>query len=354
MTSALAVREEASITVTKDQLDLIRRTVAKDATPDELKLYLYDCQRQGVHPLDKLIHFTKRSGKYTPITSIDFMRIRAGETNEYAGSDAALFAGKDGVWSSLWVAAEPPLAALVTVWRLVQGVRCKFEAVARWSEYKPDANDFMWKKMPATMLSKCAEACALRKGFPRQLAGLYAKEELDQADEPKGYVVTAPKFAGVAQEKSTEPVTRRMDARGDAAQGNEPERLIRPDVVAETVPPAPSDEGPDLGVDLPAGARRILQVRAGKAGSKAEIVFNTNPPGDARPSYGTEAAFLCFKAPVVGLAEQLCQDGEGCFVEMKQSTSGNWRVENLTRIPKDYNPPSGIAQGEITDSDIPF
>ena len=28
-------------------------------------------EQQGVHPLDKLIHFTKRGGRYTPITSID-------------------------------------------------------------------------------------------------------------------------------------------------------------------------------------------------------------------------------------------------------------------------------------------
>jgi phage recombination protein Bet len=187
MTTALAERTAPSVTA--DQLDLVRRTIAADATPDELKLYLYDCARQGVHPLDKLLHFTKRKGKYTPITSIDFMRTRAAETNEYAGSDVPLFAGKDGVWSSLWLEPGPPAAALVAVWRLVQGQRCKFEAVARWTEYKPEANDFMWQRMPATMLSKCAEALALRKGFPRQLAGLYAAEELDQAEPPPAPVV---------------------------------------------------------------------------------------------------------------------------------------------------------------------
>lgn len=179
MSIALVQSQAASPEVTTDQLDLIRRTIAKDATPDELKLYLYDCARQGVHPLDRLIHFTKRSGRYTPITSIDFMRIRAADSGEYAGSDDADFRDTEPGDTE-----HPGFIASVTVWRLVQGTRCSFTATARWTEYKPDANDFMWKKMPHTMLGKCAEALALRKGFPKQLAGLYAREEMDQAPAP--------------------------------------------------------------------------------------------------------------------------------------------------------------------------
>lgn len=187
MSTALGTIDVAPV-VTAEQLDLVKKTVANGATADELKLYLYDCARQGVHPLDKLIHFTKRSGKYTPITSIDFMRIRAADTGDYAGSDDALFVGTP---------QKEDFAASVTVWRFVQGQRCAFTATARWPEYKPEANDFMWKKMPHTMLGKCAEALALRKGFPKQLAGLYAKEEMDQAgptDTPRanGHTPKAP------------------------------------------------------------------------------------------------------------------------------------------------------------------
>jgi len=174
MTLALIERQPQSVAVTADEVALVRETVAKGATDAELKLYFYDCQRQGVHPLDRLIHFTKRGNKYTPVIGIDFMRTRAADSGEYAGSDDAAFTGKQK--ADDW-------AATVTVWRIVQGQRCAFTATARWSEYKPDAAH-MWARMPHTMLAKCAEALALRKGFPRQLAGLYAQEEMAQADRP--------------------------------------------------------------------------------------------------------------------------------------------------------------------------
>jgi phage recombination protein Bet len=174
MTDALALAPApAAPIVTRDQLDLIKRTVAVGATDAELELFLFDCQRRGVHPLDRLIHFTKRSGRYTPITSIDFLRGRAHDTGEMAGSDDVVF-DKDA------------RTATVTVYRLTRGTRYAYSATARYGEYVPDPGpngrgDVMWKRMPHVMLGKCAEALALRKAFPQQLGGLYVKEELEQA-----------------------------------------------------------------------------------------------------------------------------------------------------------------------------
>jgi phage recombination protein Bet len=158
--------------VTRDDLDLIKRTVAAGASDSELSLFLFDCQRRGVHPLDRLLHFTKRGGKYTPITSIDYLRTRAADTGEMAGSDDAVF-DKDA------------RTATVTVYRLTRGTRYAYSATARYTEYVPDPGpngrgDTLWRKMPHVMLSKCAEALALRKAFPQQLAGLYVTEELEQ------------------------------------------------------------------------------------------------------------------------------------------------------------------------------
>jgi phage recombination protein Bet len=185
-TMALTEAPAIAPLVTVDQLALIKKTIAKDATDAELELFLYDNARRGVHPLDRLIHFSKRSGRYTPITSIDFMRSRAAQTGDYAGNDDATFTG--AIRSEQW-------AATVTVYRFVHEQKCLFTATARWPEYRPAENDFMYKKMPHTMLAKCAEALALRKGFPQELSGLYAAEEMAQAgsvDMTTGEIAEAP------------------------------------------------------------------------------------------------------------------------------------------------------------------
>jgi phage recombination protein Bet len=173
MPDAIALAAPPAPVVTRDQLDLIKQTVAIGATDAELKLYLYDCARRGVHPLDGLVHFTKRGGRYRPVVGIDYLRGRAHDTGEVAGIDDVIF-------------DKEAHTATVTVYRLTRGTRYAYTATARYGEYVPEAGpngrgDVMWRRMPHVMLGKCAEALALRKAFPQQLGGLYVKEELDQA-----------------------------------------------------------------------------------------------------------------------------------------------------------------------------
>ena len=173
--------------VSKKEIELIKRTVARDATDEELHLFLYDCKRRGVHPLDKKLHFTKVGGRYTPITSIDFLLSQAAATGAYAGSDDTVFVEEDG----------RPHAATTTVYRIVQGHRCAFTATARFEEYLPRAGAPMWMKMPYAMLGKCSLALALRRGFPQETAGLYTSDEMQQAE---------PVYAAPATTTTTQPV----------------------------------------------------------------------------------------------------------------------------------------------------
>lgn len=316
MSNALAERPiEAIANVTPEQLELVKRTIAQGATADELKLYLYDCVRQGVHPMDRLIHFTKRGGKYTPITSIDFMRIRAAETNEYAGSDDAAF---------LLSEVKHPEEAKVTVWRLVQGQRCAFTATARWSEYYPgDQGGMMWRKMPHTMLAKCAEALALRKGFPRQLAGLYAKEEMDQADKG-GYTVTPPA-----------PVTSRRteDIPGDPLGAV----VGRPTVLGPPgVPLMPPADGPDR-IDGSLYIERVDVRDTKNPNVKKHLIVLSD---------GRELSTI--NPGLAALAEQCCQERVAVEVQSKASKWG----EDLTGLERaamqiDHSAP-------VDEKDLPF
>lgn len=311
MTTAIAERPAA---LPKDQLELVRRTVANGATNDELALFLYDCERRGIHPLDKLLHFTKRGGKYTPVTSIDFMRAQAAMSGEMAGSEDPVFGFDEGEEPS-----GKPDRATVTVYRMTQGQRFPYTATARWTEYCPD-NGQMWKRMPHTMLGKCAEALALRKAFPQQLAGLYSREEMDQADAPQGYVVEAP-----AASTPTVATSHRL--------------AVSSPSVPNGGDSGHSNEGPDLGADLPAGAKRIVKVEPNKGGAEARITFHDR------------SEHLTYKPQLVALAEQLCQDSTPIFPDLKKSASGNFYIVGLVPIPKDYNP----ATGEMIDAkDIPF
>jgi phage recombination protein Bet len=159
---------------TEQQVNLIRNTVARGATEDELKLFLYTAARTGLDPITHQIHFVKRGRDMTIQTGIDGYRAIAERKGDLAGIEDAIYDTED---------AEHPGKATVTVWRLVDGHRVSFTASARWNEYAPQgAQSFMWNKMPYLMLAKCAEALALRKAFPNDLSGLYTDEEMQQAD----------------------------------------------------------------------------------------------------------------------------------------------------------------------------
>lgn len=159
---------------TAEQIDLITKTVAPGLTKPELQLYLYQAAKTGLDPLARQIHAVKRSNRVTIQTSIDGYRLIADRTGKYAGNDDPVYQGDNNGF---------PIAATVTVWKIVNGVRCPFTATARWSEYFPgEQQGFMWKKMPHLMIGKCAEALALRKAFPAELSGLYTNEEMEQAE----------------------------------------------------------------------------------------------------------------------------------------------------------------------------
>ncbi len=188
-TSELAI-QPGQTGFTQKQIAALRQLGVEKVNESDLAVFFHQCVRTGLDPFARQVYLVGRwdgrsqATKYTIQTGIDGYRLIAERTGVYAGSDESWVEGPNGL----------PTSATVSVYKVIGGVRCAFSATAHWSEYCQTTKDGrpmgLWAKMPHRMLAKCAEALALRKAFPQDLAGVYTSEEMSQADSETR--VTAP------------------------------------------------------------------------------------------------------------------------------------------------------------------
>lgn len=148
----------------------------------DLQFFLIQCQRTGLDPITKQIYAIPASGgKINIMASIDGLRLIAERSGLYKGQTKAEWCDDDGKWTDVWLKSTYPKAARVGVKKT--GFDDPLFATAMFIEYAGASPGFMWKKMPALMISKVAEALALRKAFPNEMSGVYASEEIQHENQ---------------------------------------------------------------------------------------------------------------------------------------------------------------------------
>lgn len=198
MSTALSTTSQGQPTIqpaavwSEDQIRVLKDSIARGVTNEELALFMSVCQRTKLDPFARQIFPVKRWDSklgrevMSVQVSIDGFRVISERSGQYAGQLGPQWCGQDGVWHDVWLKAEAPAAARVAILR--HDFKEPLWATALWSSYCQTTKDgqptAMWRKFGPLMLAKCAEALGRRTAFPQDLSGLYAPEEMMQATKP--------------------------------------------------------------------------------------------------------------------------------------------------------------------------
>jgi len=169
----LTVRQDTGLAIvagqelTRQQVAVVKRTIAQGATDDELDLFLNVARATGLNPFAKELYFVKFGQAPAIIPGIDGLRRKAAESGDYAGQVGPFWCGDDGEWKDVWLSNQPPAAAKVGVIR--RGSPDPTWAVVTWREFSRAnrrGTEQTWGQKPAHMLAIVAERHALRRACP--------------------------------------------------------------------------------------------------------------------------------------------------------------------------------------------
>lgn len=159
---------------------------------DESKLMAIDyCKSRGLDIMKKPCHIVpmnvkdSKTGSYgwrdIIMPGIAEIRITAARTGAYAGQDAPVFGPTIEMEFGKTMHMVPEFCT-VTVYRMISGDRVAFSHTEFFEEAANTKNDgslnSMWAKRKRGQLTKCAEAGALRKGFPEETGDIISADEV--------------------------------------------------------------------------------------------------------------------------------------------------------------------------------
>lgn len=244
MTKSLQTKQPNQIsTLNQEQIDVIKNTIAKDASDAELQLFITQCNRTQLDPFSRQIYFAKSKDNRPQINAtIDGFRVIAERSGKYQGQLGPFWCGTDGEWKDVWLQTDPPKAAKVGV------LRADFQeplwGVATWDGYAQKSSYGLigqWAKNGSNQLAKCAESLALRKAFPQDLSGLYTTEEMETSSHAEVDIQT-PKNEVVDTLQDTEMVEEvQMPSKEEEISSSQVEEAFLPQEEEKPFTPDPKD-----------------------------------------------------------------------------------------------------------------
>lgn len=194
MTEALIQYQTKDVPMTPEDIKaLMDAGIIPEGTPNaQIKIFAQRCREMSLSPFKSQIYLVKRivkdgndyKDRYISQVGIDGYRAQAERSGQYAGGDDYLFDEGLTEYEMRKAGRKKPETATATIYKMISGHKVAYSATAAWDEYFPgEKMGFMWKKMPFNQLGKCAEAKALRKGFPDGLSGTYIREELENIEQ---------------------------------------------------------------------------------------------------------------------------------------------------------------------------
>ncbi len=184
------------------QLKLIRRSVARACTDAEFDEFIAVASQSGLDPLRRqlapliLNAEDQDRRRLVPWATIDGLRVIAARQGDYRPMETAPVIERDERSVSEERNPLGIMRAEVCAWKLSEGVWHPVAGEAWWDEFAPLREEKApneqgrlaptgklvlepsWGRMGRVMIAKCAEAQALRRGWPDVLSGLYSEEEL--------------------------------------------------------------------------------------------------------------------------------------------------------------------------------
>ena len=179
---------DEKFTFSEKQLSRLRSEYCQ-LDDNEFETFVEQAKRLELDPFCRQIYAVKKEGsKMQVLCTIDGLRIVAERSSKYAGQTPAMWCGNDGVWKDVWLEKTPPAACKVGVMR--SDFNQPLYAVARFDSYTQGTS--YWTSMPDIMISKCAEALALRRAFPARLSGCYSDAEINTDKQIRTETVQVP------------------------------------------------------------------------------------------------------------------------------------------------------------------